>query len=240
MKRDTTRVMSGDPADLGAPMRAAEVPRDESATVFLLSPAYCGGRRANILLRDGASSSLALRLRGEDLTLGEAFAFFSGLYFRGKLTYARAFGRASDAPVLVITPTRGLQPPETIVTLELLREFAGVDVSTDDARYRVPLERDVAALAARLPRDARVVLLGSIATGKYVDTLLDVFGERLLFPETFVGRGDMSRGGLMLRAARSGEELAYCPVAGAKRHGARPPKLSKLPRSPALAAKPSP
>lgn len=38
----------------------------------------------------------------------------------------------------------------------------------------------------------------------------------------------MSRGGLLLRAARSGEELAYVPVAGATRHGKRPPKLPRL------------
>jgi hypothetical protein len=48
-----------------------------------------------------------------------------------------------------------------------------------------------------------------------VDVLLDVVGERLLFPTDFVGRGDMSRGALLLRAAREGRELAYEPVAGA-------------------------
>ena len=44
------------------------------------------------------------------------------------------------------------------------------------------------------------VLLGSVATDKYVGPLLDVFGDRLYFPATFAGRGDMSRGGLLLRA----------------------------------------
>ena len=71
------------------------------------------------------------------------------------------------------------------------------------------------------------MLLGSIATGKYVDPLLEVFRDRLVFPETFVGRGDMSRGGVLLRAARSGEELSYRPIAGAIRHGKRPPKLPR-------------
>ena len=77
-----------------------------------------------------------------------------------------------------------------------------------------------------------IVLLGSVATGKYVDVLLDVVGERLLFPTDFVGRGDMSRGGLLLRKAAEGVELEYVNVAGAVRHGPRPPKLPPL-RTPA-------
>lgn len=74
-----------------------------------------------------------------------------------------------------------------------------------------------------------VVLLGSIATGKYADTLLAVLGERLVFPALFVGRGDMSRGGLLLRAVRDGRELDYVPVAGTVRRGRRPPRLAPLP-----------
>jgi hypothetical protein len=65
-----------------------------------------------------------------------------------------------------------------------------------------------------------------VATGKYVDVLLEVMGERLLFPVDFVGRGDMSRGGLLLRAAEQGRELHYEPVAGAVRRGRRPPRLA--------------
>ena len=71
------------------------------------------------------------------------------------------------------------------------------------------------------------VLLGSIASGKYVDVLLEVFGSRLCFPAEFAGRGDMSRGGLMLRCVASGEELGYVPLVGAERHGKRPPKLTR-------------
>ena len=63
------------------------------------------------------------------------------------------------------------------------------------------------------------MLLGSIATPKYVEPLLGVFGERLLFPSEFAGRGDMSRGGLMLRCARENVPLTYVPVATAERHG---------------------
>jgi hypothetical protein len=200
--------------------------------MFLLSPAYCGGKRAGLLLRPESTLDLATRLRGGSLTLGEAFAFMSGLYFRGKLAYARRFATAREsktrwAPgIAVITPTRGLQDPDSAVTADLLREFATVDVSADDERYRAPLDRDLQSLAAELEREDRFVLLGSIATGKYVDALVGILGRRLHFPVDFVGRGDMSRGGLLLRHAESGVELPYAVLdARAPRHGARPPKL---------------
>lgn len=200
--------------------------------VFLLSPAYCGGRRAAILLRPGSEIDLAVKLQAGVLTLGEAFTFLSGLYFRGKLTYAQAFGRApapGTAAILVITPTRGLMPPDTLVTADLLREFAGVDVAADDDRYRVPLERDLQTLSARVPADGRVVLLGSIASDKYVRLLIQALGDRLHYPPTFIGRGDMSRGGLLLRSARSSTELDYDVLAhGTIRRGQRPPKLEPL------------
>ena len=70
-----------------------------------------------------------------------------------------------------------------------------------------------------------VVLLGSIASDKYVAPLLDALGDRLLFPREFIGRGDMSRGGLMLRCVSEGRELAYVRLAGAVRHGVRPARL---------------
>ncbi len=196
--------------------------------MFLLSPAYCAGRRAAILLRPESDVPMAVRLREGQLTLGEAFAFLSGLYFRGKLTYAQAFGRGHGRidPVLVITPTRGLRPPADIVTPGLLREFAAVDVSADDPRYHEPLDRDVWALARALPDRSRVVLLGSVATGKYVDLLAHRLGGRLHYPPTFVGRGDMSRGGLLLRSARALTELEYAVLdASAVRRGPRPPRL---------------
>jgi hypothetical protein len=197
------------------------------AQVFLLSPAYCAGRRAAMLLNPAAKMELAQRLAAGALTLGEAFAFMSGLYFRGKLAYARHFG----THVLVITPTRGLQSPDTLVSAKLLREFARVDVDSTDRRYRKPLDRDLQPLSAQLDLDARVILLGSIATGKYVDALTTALGPKLYYPSAFVGRGDMSRGGLMLRSIAANEELDYTPlVAGAPRHGVRPPKLTPLGR----------
>lgn len=196
--------------------------------IFLLSPAFCGGKRAQMVMRDAASFPLAERLRRDGAPLGEVFAFLSGLYFRGKLAYAGAFAAPpEDAPgALVITPSRGLVDPAARITVGDLREFAAGAISLDDPRYREPLERDARALATSGGAAFDVVLLGSVASGKYVEVLVDVLGERLLFPVDFVGRGDMSRGGLMLRAAAAGAELPYVPVLGAVRRGPRPPKLA--------------
>ena len=193
---------------------------------FLLSPAYCGGRRAAILLNPQSQAQTTRELRAGALSLGRAFSFMSGLYFRGKITYAERFGRA-----LVITPTRGLLDPDEPFSVALLREFAVGDVSLDNPDYRGALERDARALAAKLGRRGTVVLLGSVASGKYVDVLLPIFGERLLYPVSFIGRGDMSRGGLLLRSAASGEELEYGPLtAGVRPRGPRPPKLDPATR----------
>lgn len=205
-----------------------------SSDLFLLSPAFCGGRRAQMLLRPGATSELAFRLRDGTLTLGEAFAFMSALYFRGKLAYAKAFG--SPGSTFVITPTRGLLSPDAIVSAALLHEFAAVDVNLDEPRYRKPLERDLAALAQGGVHD-RVVLLGSVATGKYAEILARTFGSRLHYPASFIGRGDMSRGGLLLRSARSGTELEYAVLdTTVKRRGPRPPKLPRQAPRPSQAS----
>ncbi len=194
--------------------------------VFLLSPAHCGGQRARILMSPRAEFDLARRVRAPGgAPLGEVFSFLSGLYFRGKLAYARAFAGPAAGDVHVITPAEGLQAPDVMVDLRRIEYYATVDIHVDDARYRDPLLRDVRALVARWPADTRFVLLGSVATGKYVDPLHAVLGDRLVFPPAFVGRGDMSRGGLLLRCAASGEELDYAPVMGAVRHGPRPPRL---------------
>ena len=200
-----------------------------SHRIFLLSPAYAGGERARMILREQARFPLARRLRGKSgAPIAEVFSFLSGLYFRGKIGYATAFARpARGSPgVLVITPTRGLIDARTRIRLDDLREFAEVDIHESDPRYRLPIERDARRLATKLPTQSEVVLLGSIATGKYVEILLANFGDRLRFPAEFVGRGDMSRGGLMLRCALDGQELSYIPVAGAIVNGKRPPKLA--------------
>jgi len=203
------------------------------ARVFLLSPAHCGGERARLLFDARARFDLARRLHGgHGPSLGEVFAFLSGLYFRGKLTYALAFARppAGGAGLYVITPCDGLCAAEEPVDVVRLRRFAAVDIATGDPRYHEPLARDAGRLAAALDAAAEVVLLGSVATGKYVEPLTRALGDRLRFPAEFVGRGDMSRGGLLLRAVRSGVELAYVPVAGAARRGARPARLEPVPR----------
>ncbi len=189
--------------------------------MFLLSPAYCGGRRAGILLNPASEAVTARDLRAGRLTLGRAFAFMSGLYFRGKLSYAERFGDVS-----IITPTRGLQPPEAAFSMALLREFAVGDVSLDNDAYRGALERDAIALSRRIGKNGQVVLLGSVASGKYVDILLPILGGRLRYPVSFVGRGDMSRGGLLLRSAAGGVELEYGALtAGVRPKGPRPPRL---------------
>jgi hypothetical protein len=186
-----------------------------------------------MILSDRASFDLARRIRQpEGVAIGEAFAFVSGLYFKGKLAYALTFARPPEpgleltgSGALVITPTAGHRPAETRITIDAIRTFGTVDIAANEPRYRRPLVQSARALAEEIGDDCDVVLLGSIASAKYVDVLTDVFAERLLFPSEFVGRGDMSRGGLLLRCVRAGEELTYVPVQGAVRHGARPPRL---------------
>jgi hypothetical protein len=190
--------------------------------IFLLSPAHCGGKRAELLLSERALFPLAVRLRSDPgVALGEAFSFLSGLYFRGKLAYAERYARppAGAAGVQVITTDRGLLSGDAPVRVEDLRKFGTVDIDQEHPAYRLPLERDLRLLQGL--ENLEVVLLGSVATGKYVDVLLEIMGERLLFPSEFVGRGDMSRGALLLRAVRNDAELTYQPVAGAIRRGVR-------------------
>jgi len=199
-----------------------------SERVFLLSPASCAGKRCRTLLEPRAEFELARRVRREGAPLGEVFSFLSALYFRGKLTYAVRFAApAAGVPgVLVITPDRGLVAPEIAITADDVRAFARVPIDAGEPRYAEPLRHAALELRARLSRDAELVLLGSIATPKYVDVLLGVFGDALRFPSDFVGRGDMSRGGLLLRAARAGVELDYRPLRSAARRG---PRAAKLP-----------
>jgi hypothetical protein len=182
--------------------------------IFLLSPANATGARGRLILGESAQSPLAQRLRGGGAPLGEVFSFISGLYFRGKLAYARTYADPPpDVPgVMVITASRGLLSPDTVVTLEELCEISSVPVAATESRYRIPLERDARALSAAIGEDCEAVLLGSIATPKYVEPLSGLFGARLMFPSEFVGRGDMSRGSLLLRCVREGSQLQYSRV----------------------------
>jgi hypothetical protein len=189
-----------------------------------------------MVLSDRAQFDLAMRLRSRrGVAIGEVFAFVSGLYFKGKLAYSLEFARPPEpgasltgSGALVITPTAGLRAVETAVTIDAIQRFAQVDIAANDPRYRKPLVASARALNEEIGPDCEVVLLGSIASAKYVDILTEVFGERLLFPIDFVGRGDMSRGGLLLRCVRTGKELPYAQVSGAVRHGPRPPKLPPI------------
>jgi hypothetical protein len=192
-----------------------------------MSPARIGGPRSNVLLRPEADFALAERLRDRKATLGEAYAFISGLYFRGKLAYAEAFAAPPEGlpPALVIVPGLGLIPPDAIVDAEQLRRIGDVSIEQNNQAYRDPLLRDARLLDQNAGPACQYLLLGSIATEKYTEPLLNVFGDRLLFPVEFVGRGDMSRGGLMLRRASSRDELSYVSLRGAIRRGRRPPKL---------------
>ncbi|MBV8761545.1 MAG: hypothetical protein JO257_29895 [Deltaproteobacteria bacterium] len=185
--------------------------------VFLVSPARTNGLRADQLAV--SRSPMGEALRAGRAPLGDVFTWLSALYFRGKLTYAHAFAERST---YIMAPGLGLVPAAHPIGVAELRAMAAIDIESD--AFAEPLRRD----ATRLRHRGHVVLLGSIATGKYVDTLLDVFGARLVFPASFVGRGDMSRGGLLLRAARAGTQLEYTPVQGAVRHGKRPPRLPRV------------
>jgi hypothetical protein len=176
--------------------------------VFLLSPADCSGKRASQLCRAEASSILARQMRAGGAPLADVFSFLSSLYFRSKLAYALAFAdRPTDA--LVITPSDGLLRTDEILGIGDLIRFASVPIDAAQARYREPLIRDSVGLARRIGPATEVVLLGSVATAKYLAILAPIFGPRLRVPREFIGRGDMSRGALLLRAARDRRELDY-------------------------------
>lgn len=195
--------------------------------LFLLSPAHAGGVRARLLLNPRAPFALAKQFHSSGLTLAEVFTFTSGLYFRGKIAYARRFAGARDV-VRVITSNAGLVHPETRVGPAEVRAYGTTDIAADDPEFRGPLVRDACRLAREIGAEGTALLLGSIATPKYRDVLLEVFGPRLLFPQDFVGRGDMSRGALLLRAARSGEELDFVSVHGAILTGRRASRVDRL------------
>jgi hypothetical protein len=182
--------------------------------VFLLSPANCNGLRAQWLLRKNSRSDLAQRLRSAGAPLGEVFSFLSALYFRGKLAYARTFSRPPfDCPgVLIITPTAGLVPHDTMIRLANLRGFSRVPIHINNRTYCSSLRRTATKLAERIGPDCEIVLLGSLATRKYLEVLNPIF-SRLIVPAEFIGRGDMSRGGLLLRSVRENRELNYIDAA---------------------------
>ena len=181
-----------------------------------------------MLFNPSAQFPLAQMLRSpEGARLGELFSFVSGLYFRGKLAYAQTFGHApaEQQAVYIMSAGGGLCTPEEAVSLERLQGWAKVSIHHDNPHFTAPLIRHANALLELSPPGTRFVLLGSVASDKYVQPLLEVFGPALLFPQAFAGLGDMSRGALLLRAVRDRRELTYAQVAAAERR--RAPSLSR-------------
>lgn len=196
------------------------------STIFLLSPASTSGLRAKQLMSPRAGFDAAVRYRSaEGVMIAEAFAFMSALYFRGKIAYALHFGGRENTRV--IAPGFGLVEPTWMITEPRMKKMRKTDVDMRDRTYVKTLRTTALDLAATLDTEAQVVLLGSVATGKYVDILLPIFGNRLRFPAAFAGLGDMSRGGLMLRAVRANRELEYTTL-DAPRHRA-PGGSGKMP-----------
>jgi hypothetical protein len=187
---------------------------EPNSSVFLLSPARLDGQRGALLAKPTADFELARALRSpEGAPLADVFSFISGLYFRGKVAYAREFGGARTAApgAYVLTAGGGLCDLDERVTLPRLERWANVVVSEKNPHFTAPLIRTASeALASHAA--TRFVLLGSVATNKYVAPLLDVFGDRIFFPKAFAGLGDKSRGALLLGAVREHRELAYASL----------------------------
>jgi hypothetical protein len=196
--------------------------------IFILSPAKTSGKRASLIMNERAEFDLANRLRHGKVTLGEVFSFLSGLYFRGKYTYSQHFGRppAELESQYVITSDAGLVSANQLISLARLRVFGEVDIDPAEPRYAGPLLSTCQTLRRQLADNCQIVLLGSIATNKYVHALAEVFGENLMIPLDFIGRGDMSRGGLLVRSVEADQELEYVALSDVpSRKGPRPPKL---------------
>jgi hypothetical protein len=203
--------------------------------VFVLSPANCNGVRARWLLRKNSRSEMAQRLRSSGAALGDVFTFLSALYFRGKLAYAQAFSRApSDCPgIFIVTPTAGLVPHDTLIRLSKLRGFSRVPIHVKNRLYNSSLRRTAKELASRIGSDCEVVLLGSLASRKYLEILSPIFGNRLIIPAEFIGLGDMSRGGLLLRHVRENRELNYVHGTILTQYKTNRPRTNRKPANPA-------
>jgi hypothetical protein len=196
-----------------SPILIAAQPVSGPARIFLLSPANVSGIRGQRLLSPTGESNLALRLRDSGVPLGEVYRFISSLYFRGKLDYAHRFKNPPRgiAGVQIITGD-GLMLPETIITVSELRRISANSIDEKNSDYRRRLDSDLRCLRERVSDDTEIILLGSVATSKYIIPIREVFGERLLFPREFLGIGDMSRGSMLLRCCAQGAELEYRPV----------------------------
>ena len=209
-----------------------------------MSPAFSGGKRGQMVMRDAASFPLAQQLRTpEGAPLGDVFSFLSGLYFRGKLGYARAFARPPAGVArrrCVITPSDGLVlAGRRRVTLDAPARAsrAARHRRSTDARYRRPLVRDARGSGRGAGPGVRGRAAGQRGHRQVRGRAArQSSASGSCFPTDFVGRGDMSRGGLLLRARHGRRELDYGPVAGAVRHGPAPAAARRRGDEPAARA----
>ena len=180
--------------------------------VFILSPASTAGKRASLLLHGRGK----LARREKPVPIGDVFTFLSGLYFRGKLAYARYYAAPKHGwpGCYIISSNAGLVLPEEDVSVVQLVRFSQTPIDEDEPLYSEPLRQALGRLGKRLPHDAQIVFLGSIATRKYRAILSEVLGGRLYYPACFEGRGDLSRGSVLLQSVKSGRELEYRPLEG--------------------------
>jgi hypothetical protein len=136
-KMTLLKLVSSSPASESAPSDYSP----PLSRVFLLSPANTSAIRGQLLLNGNSEFEMAQRIRRQGAPLGELFSFISSLYFRGKLAYAEAFSQSLTGfpSTLIMTSSRGLLPPQTVIRLDDLVEMSGVPIDPADARYREPL-----------------------------------------------------------------------------------------------------
>src|ERR1700687_5976686 len=151
------------------------------ARIFLLSPANTSGIKGQRLLSSTGESELAARLRGLGAPLGDVYRSISSLYFRGKLDYAERFQNPPRgiAGIQIITGA-GLMLPETVVTLSELRRISSTSIDAKNSQYRLPLDSALLRLREMVGNQTDIILLGSVATSKYITPITEVFRERLL------------------------------------------------------------
>lgn len=192
--------------------------------LFLLSPATAHGAKARVLLQDPPRTPAATWLRSSDgMPLAAVFTYLSGLYFTGKLAYARAFANISPPleGVYVLTMSDGLLSPAAPVSADMLRRFAAAADGSADGRDRlIQSARTIAAALGEAP--CEVVFLGSVHSSKYTELLEPVFGDRLRFPRELVRRGQLERGAILLERATARRELDYITLDEVRAMLARP------------------
>ena len=183
------------------------MPRCAQPRVFLLSPAHLGGERARILMRPEASFDLAARVREKrrcarrrDLRVSERALLPRQAHLRGRVRGGAASPRSrrpTSSP-----PTAGW-PPCTSASITRARPRWAASTSTarrglsQAARAR----RQEAGEADRRRRGGAARLGGVDEVHRRARARCS--SARLVCPVDFVGRGDMSRGSLMLQARRA-------------------------------------